>query len=456
MRNGQVSFWMAEAGSSPNRAPLRGGETSDVCIVGAGLTGLWTAYYLKRADPSLDVVIVEARFAGFEASGRNGGWLTNAIAGSPKRYAATHGVECARALQRAYTESVDEVLSVCENEQVEADIVKGGNLVLAYSKPQLQRIQPVVDDARFWGLTDWVVLDAEQTRSRIAAAGVLGGYWNPQCARLNPAKLVGGLASLVELMGVRIFEDTRAHHIAPGEVRTALGRISSPVIIRATEGFTSSLPGQRRTWLPMNSSMIVTDPLPNDVWSAIGWDGFETLGDMAHAYTYAQRTADGRIAIGGRGIPYRFGSRTDHDGETPQWTVDKLRHQLLTYFPSLSDVPIAHAWSGVLGVPRDWCATVSLDPSTGIGWAGGYTGHGVSTANLAGRTLRDLILGEQTSLTALPWVDRGVRSWEPEPIRWAGVRAMYMAYRAADALESRFGSTTSLLARLADKVSGRE
>ncbi len=456
MRNGKVSFWMAEAGTRRYREPLRGGETSDVCIVGAGLTGLWTAYYLKRADPSLDVVIVEARFAGFGASGRNGGWLTNAMAGSAKSYAVTHGVECVRALQRAYTESVDEVLSVCEDEQLEAEIVKGGNLILAYSKPQLQRIQPVVDDAQFWGLSDWVVLDAEQARSRIAATGVLGGYWNPQCARLNPAKLVDGLVAAVESMGVRLFEDTRAHDISPGEVHTTLGRISSPVIIRATEGFTSSLPGQRRTWLPMNSSMIVTDPLPNDAWSAIGWNGFETLGDMAHAYTYAQRTADGRIAIGGRGIPYRFGSRTDHDGETPQWTVDKLRHQLVTYFPSLAGVPIAHAWSGVLGVPRDWCATVSLDPGTGIGWAGGYTGHGVSTANLAGRTLRDLILGEQTSLTALPWVDRRVRSWEPEPIRWAGVRAMYVAYRAADALESRFDSKTSLLARLADKVSGRE
>jgi glycine/D-amino acid oxidase-like deaminating enzyme len=456
MSNGQVSFWITQAGELRDRPPLRGRETSDVCIVGAGLTGLWTAYYLKKTDPSLAVAIVEDRFAGFGASGRNGGWLTNAIAGSPRRYAATHGVEGVRDLQRAYSDSVDEVISVCEEEELDADIVKGGNLVIAYNEPQLQRVQPVVEDARFWGLSDWVVLDAEQVRNRVAAAGALGGYWNPQCARLNPALLVNGLAALVESMGVPIFENTKAQAITPGEVRTDLGRINSDVIIRATEGFTSSFPGERRTWLPMNSSMVVTNPLSKELWSEIGWDGFDTLGDMAHAYTYAQRTADGRIAIGGRGIPYRYGSRTDRDGETPQWTVNKLRHQLFTYFPALSEVPIAHAWSGVLGVPRDWCATVTWDRETGIGWAGGYVGHGLTTTNLAGRTLRDLILGKETSLTALPWVDRQVRPWEPEPIRWAGVTAMYMAYRAADALEARFDSKTSLLARVADRVSGRE
>jgi len=226
-------------------------------------------------------------------------------------------------------------------------------------------------------------------------------------------------------------------------------------VIRATEGFTARLKGQRREWLPMNSSMIVTAPLPEQAWSKIGWDGYETLGDMAHAYCYAQRTADDRIAIGGRGVPYRYGSQTDNDGGTHAETVDALREILVRLFPATREVPIAHAWSGVLGVPRDWCSTVGLDNATGLGWAGGYVGHGVSTTNLAGRTLADLVMRKDTDLTALPWVGRKVRKWEPEPMRWLGVQLMYAMYRAADGQERKGRTDTSPIATVADRVSGR-
>jgi glycine/D-amino acid oxidase-like deaminating enzyme len=232
-------------------------------------------------------------------------------------------------------------------------------------------------------------------------------------------------------------------------------------VLRCTEGFTASLKGQRRTWLPMNSSMIATEPLPPEVWETIGWEGRETLGDMAHAYMYAQRTADGRIALGGRGVPYRFGSRTDNDGRTSAATVAALREILVRFFPATAGVAIEHAWSGVLGVPRDWCASVHLDRSTGIGWAGGYVGSGVATSNLAGRTLRDLVLldsgqGQRTGLTALPWVGHRVRRWEPEPVRWAAVRGIYAAYRGADRRElaGRSGATDRV-ARWADRLTGQ-
>jgi glycine/D-amino acid oxidase-like deaminating enzyme len=205
----------------------------------------------------------------------------------------------------------------------------------------------------------------------------------------------------------------------------------------------------------MNSSMIVTEPLTAEVWSSIGWTGTETLGDLAHAYCYAQRTADGRIAIGGRGVPYRFGSKTDNDGSTHPETVTALREILVRLFPQTRDARIDHAWSGVLGVPRDWCSTVGLDAETGLGWAGGYVGHGVATTNLAGRTLTDLLLRRSTDLTRLPWVGRRVRKWEPEPLRWLGVQAMYAAYRLADRQERGGRTSTSPIANVADKISGR-
>lgn len=180
------------------------------------------------------------------------------------------------------------------------------------------------------------------------------------------------------------------------------------------------------------------------------------LGDFAHVYIYAQRTEDGRIALGGRGIPYRFGSRLDLDGRTPEATVRHLTEMLHRLFPDTRGVGIAHAWSGVLGVPRDWSATVGLDRTTGLAWAGGYVGTGVTTTNLAGRTLADLILGRTDSdLISLPWVDHRVRPWEPEPLRWLATRGLYAAYALADRRELRGRPTSSPIARIADTIAGR-
>jgi glycine/D-amino acid oxidase-like deaminating enzyme len=234
-----------------------------------------------------------------------------------------------------------------------------------------------------------------------------------------------------------------------------LGTVRAPVIIRATEGFTARMPGLRRRWLPMNSAMIATDPLPQQVWDAIGWQGRETLGDLAHGFFYAQRTADGRIALGGRAVPYRYASGIDRDGAVGQDTIDYLTGVLNTALPQTRGVPIAHGWCGVLAVPRDWTAGVRLDPSTGLGEAGGYVGHGVTATNMAGRTLTDLILKRSTELTALPWVNHASRTWEPEPLRWLGVRGLYTAYKLADRHEAGGRTTNSPIAALADRITGR-
>jgi glycine/D-amino acid oxidase-like deaminating enzyme len=236
---------------------------------------------------------------------------------------------------------------------------------------------------------------------------------------------------------------------------TAVGTVTATTIVRATEGFTATLTGHKRTWLPMNSSLIVTEPLPAEAWEQIRWGGYETLGDQAHAYMYAQRTADDRIAIGGRGAPYRYGSGTDTDGATDPRTVGMLRTILTRFFPSTGTAAIEHVWSGVLGVPRDWSATVGLDRESGLAWAGGYVGTGVTSTNLAGRTLRDLILGTASELTELPWVNHRVRKWEPEPLRYIAVQALYAAYSAADRAEAGRRTTTSPLATLADLIAGR-
>ncbi|MEE1755633.1 NAD(P)/FAD-dependent oxidoreductase [Streptomyces sp. SP18CS02] len=458
--NGGISFWYAQEGTPVPREPLPGDATADVCIVGGGYTGLWTAYYLKKAVPFLNITVLEAKFCGYGASGRNGGWLYNGIAGRG-RYARLHGHEAAVRLQQAMNDTVREVVDIAAQEKIEAGIHRGGVLEVAYTPAQLTRLKDFHSVEVAFGETDRELYGARETAGRVRVSGAVGSSWTPHGARLHPARLAKGLAATVEALGVTIHESTPVTEIKPKHAVTPYGTVRAPYVLRCTEGFTANLKGLKRAWLPMNSSMIVTDPLPAAVWDEIGWDGRECLGDMAHAYMYAQRTADDRIALGGRGVPYRYGSRTDNDGRTQPATVEALRDILVRFFPRLAGTGIAHAWSGVLGVPRDWCATVTLDRSTGLGWAGGYVGSGVATANLAARTLRDLIQQDSgqagpTDLTTLPWVGHKVRTWEPEPLRWLGVHTMYAAYRTADRREAATHSpVTDRVATLADRVSGR-
>ena len=276
-----------------------------------------------------------------------------------------------------------------------------------------------------------------------------------QTCALPISKLVRGLAMAVERLGVRIAEATEVTEYGPGRVSTTKGHVKAPIILRATEGFTATLSGHTREWLPVNSAQIVTAPLPSEIWEKIGWQGQELLHDQNNSYCYCQRTREGRITVGARGVPYKFGSRIDQRGAPDAESIRRLTAILHRYFPDTARFPIDHAWCGVLGAPRDWCATVGLDAATGIGWAGGYVGVGVSTSNLAGRTLADLALRRQTDLTVLPWVNRRVRRWEPEPMRWLGVHGMYALLNGADALEQRLGGPPSRLAALGNWLTGR-
>lgn len=463
--NGDVSFWYGDLGGLPGfRAALEGDVQCDVAIVGAGYTGLWTAYYLMKSDPTLRIVIVEREFAGFGASGRNGGWLSGEMGWSREQYAAKTGRQSVIDLQSAMWATVDEVIDVCAREGIDADIIKGGSLQVATTASQAVRVREYVQSEARWGVSgsDLVFLDAADTRARIDVADARCSSFTPHAARIQPAKLVQGLARVVESMGVRICERTTVTNITPHRAVTDRGVVSAEYVIRATEGFTAGIKGYRREWLPMNSAMIATEPLSDEQWAQIGWNGYETLGDAAHGYMYAQRTREGRIAIGGRGLPYRFGSATDINGRTQERTVEMLEEILVRMFPVLSGARIDHAWCGVLGVPRDWCATVGLDHTTGIGWAGGYVGMGVATANLSARTLRGLILAQngsqqEFSETSLPWVNRRVRKWEPEPLRWLGVHGLYTMFRSADRSERRRGTEkTSRSAQLASRIAGRD
>ncbi len=456
---GRLSLWHETAPEDwTPRDPLEGEVSADVAIVGAGYTGLWTAYYLLRADPTLRVVVLEAETAGFGASGRNGGWCSALTPSSLRKLAELPGSGPAAALaqHRAMRDSVDEVGRVCAAEQIDAHYAKGGTISLARSAAQWRTAQHSVAEARRWGRGEDEIslLDATQACRRLDGRGVRGATYTPDCAAIHPARLVQGLARLVEsARGGRLYEQTRVTSVAPHAVRTSRGRVSADVVVRATEGYTSALRGHRRSLTPVYSLVIATEPLPAALWDQIGLRGRETFTDHRNLIVYGQRTADGRLVFGGRGAPYHFGSSVRPEFDREPRVFASLWRTLVAMLPALHDAKVTHAWGGVLGIPRDWCASVGLDAVSGLGWAGGYVGDGVGTSNLAGRTLRDLILRRETELTQLPWVNHRSRRWEPEPLRWLGVNAGLRAMALADR-EERLTRRPSVLARAMSPLIG--
>ena len=442
----QRSFWLdSVAADDPlTPRPALGGDLDvDVAIVGGGFTGLWTAYALRRADPTVRVAVLEAEVCGFGASGRNGGWASALLPMSLHTLAGRHGRVAAVAMQRAMFDAVDEIRRVCDDEGIDCHYAKDGSLHAATNPAHVHRLRAELDEARAFGLGDDALrwLDRRDAARRIDVPGLLGATYTPHCAAIHPARLVRGLARAVERRGATVHERTRVRQLAPGRVTTDHGVVRAATVVRATEGYTPLLADQHRAVIPLYSLMVVTEPLPADVWERIGWRGRETFSDARHLIIYAQRTADGRIAFGGRGAPYHFGSAVRPAFDIDEPTHEALRTTVRQLFPAASGARFTHAWGGPLAVPRDWHCSVGLDRATGLAWAGGYVGDGVTTTNLAGRTLADLILGRDTELVRLPWVGHRSRRWEPEPLRWLGVNAGRALAARLDRVEVRTGRT---------------
>ena len=440
----RLSYWwdsLPDELAGPLRPRLDSSTTADVAIVGAGYTGLWTAYYLAKSDPSLKVVVLESETAGFGASGRNGGWASALFPTSLSKVAASSSRKAALELMAAMFDTVDEVGRVAAAEGIDCHFRKGGTLALARTPVQLERARAEIEDHRSWGFgtEHFSFLDAEQAHARLGATDVLGATYTPHCASIHPARLVRGLALAVERLGVTIHEGTRVTTIEPGVVRTERGDVRASRIVRATEAWTAQLPGHERDIAPVYSLVLATEPLPAEVWDEIGLREGETFNDHRHLIIYGQRTLDDRFVFGGRGAPYHLGSRIKPEFDREPQVFDELWRVLRELFPAVGSSAVTHTWGGPLGIPRDWYPSVGLDPATGIGWGGGYVGDGVASSNLAGRTLADLVRGERTERTTLPWVNHRSRKWEPEPLRWLGVNLGLRVMGSADGAEDRSG-----------------
>lgn len=450
----RYSYWLESAGDLTPRPSLQGDTDADIAIVGAGMTGLWAAYYLIKEDPSLRIAVIEKDIAGFGASGRNGGWCSSYFPTPPARLSAEHGHEVAVSMQRTMHRTVVEVHDVCAAEGIEADVALGGSLGVATTKVQADRVRAGIEEARSFGFgeEDYALLEGEDLRSRVVVEGAICALHSPHCAAVNPAKLTRGLADKVEALGVTIYEQTAATRIEQGTVRTTRGSVKAEIVIRATEAYTADVDGHERLLAPLEIFMVATEPLPRSFWDEIGWRERECINDARNMFVYSQRTADDRIALGGGGARFHLGSKTPRLGDSPKH-FDEIQRQLVQLFPATRDARITHRWGGVVGIPRDWSPSVGYDRERSVAWAGGYVGDGVATANLAGRTLRDLINGNGTEITTLPWVDHRWRRWEQEPLSWIGINGAMKVFEQMDRNETRSGKP-SKLAKLAEMLIG--
>ncbi len=436
-----ASLWHSTlpAGENDPRPALGGDLVADVAIAGGGYTGLWTAYALKRAEPSLRVVVCERETVGFGASGRNGGWCSALFAGSRAATAHAHGRDAVVAMQRAMFATLDEIERVVRDEGIDCDWARGGTIQVATLPAHLARLYDELEDHRSWGFgpDDFRELAPDESGAIIGCRPNLGGLFTPHCAAIHPAKLVRGLARAVERIGVTIHEHTPVRSIDPGRLCTPHGTVRADAVVRATEAFSVQLPGLRRSVAPVYSLMIATEPLSDAFWAEARLDTRPTFADFRNMIIYGQRTADGRFAFGGRGTPYHAGSRVLAEFDRDPRIFDMLHATLRSLFPSLGDAAITHRWGGAVAVPRDWYPSVGFDRADGVAWAGGYVGDGVSTTNLAGRTIADLILGRDTDLVRLPWVGHRSPRWEPEPVRWLGVNGSRRLVESIDRAEAR-------------------
>jgi glycine/D-amino acid oxidase-like deaminating enzyme len=438
------SFWLETSGDDLTPRPrLDGSIDVDVAVMGAGYTGLWTAYYLLRRDPSLRVAVVEREIAGFGASGRNGGWCYPGFPVSVSSLRERFGTETARAVTREMYATVDEIERVIVDEGIDAQWARGGALRLARGEHQRSSIEGAYQSLDAIGLADhYELLDATQVADRVSVTDAVGALYNPAGASMHPARLARGLARAVERYGGTIYEQTPVVDYDTGRAPrliTPYGDVRARTIVLAGEAYAQQLPKLRRTLVPMYSLIVLTEPLAESDWDQIGWHNRELVASSRMSVDYLNRTADGRILFGGRGAPYRINSQIDDSLDRHGPTHDMLRRMMVEWFPMLKDVRFTHAWGGPLGMPRDWMPTTSYDAAAGVARAGGYTGQGVATANLFGRVLTDLISGAVTPLTQLPTVNHRSPRWELEPFRWLGIRYAQEGFARLDRNAERTG-----------------
>lgn len=426
------------------RKSINKNESFDVAIIGAGFSGLWSAFHLKQFQPNLKIAVFEKEYVGFGASGRNGGWASAEYPTSSNRLIKENGLESYKNLRTAITKSIDEIGQIAKSNNWQIDYAKGGALVFARGNAQLSRISKDIDD-------EHQLLNKSQTTELLNIPSALGSVFTPHCAALNPFKLVRTLADHLEKNGVIIYEQSNVSEIKDKQVAVNGFKVNCIFSIRATEAFTP------RRWMgnrqiPIYSLMVATEPLSSEVIKQIRNAQRATFQEACHLITYAQITADNRLAIGGRGVRYKLFSRLSERSEIDNRMHSALERRARSWFPQISDAKFEYRWGGAVALTRRWQAYLNFDQAASRAEIGGYVGDGVTLSYLVAKTLAEKMSKLKTA--NLPFVDQRIGKWEPEPIRYLAVNAGFKATVIAD-YEEKITKKPSLLAAIIDPLINR-
>lgn len=426
----------------------------DIAIVGGGLSGLWTAYYLSLSRPGATIAVLESRRVGFGASGRNGGWCSGFFPLMPSELADAFGAEPALTAYRESFRTLDEIERVLHGEGIDCAWHRGGTVQSASTALQAERLQRQLAAQHDAGLdtndVEW--LPADRVADHLRLAETHGAIFSPHCATVNPFAMVLGLAGVVRARGVTVWEESPVRRIADGVVEHQHGTVHASMVVQATEGYSHAIRQTKRRLAPLYSLMVATEPLDDATIDALGWRDRATFNDGGEMIVYAQLTGDRRIAFGGRGAPYHFASRIRDRFDTDDSTHRRIVASIARHFPAAAGARITHRWGGPLGVPRDWTPSVIVDRPAKYARLGGYVGDGVAATNLFARMLVEVMNDTDTPLTRLPFVGHRSPRWEVEPIRFVGINALLKLSDSIDGYEQRRGKVPRVRKKIFDSL----
>lgn len=414
-------YWRETEPVTPRQA-LRGHDRADVAIVGAGFTGLWTAHFLKQAEPGLDVAVVETEWAGAGASGHNDGFAMTVLDMSLHHLVAKHGPEAAGAAHAAVARSIAEIGEFCDRNSLDAEYEPNGFVAVATNDGERWRLDRDLEAAQAIGVADeFEMKEGDAAREVIGSPIVRTTLRERAGALVNPHKLARGLARVVERQGVRIYEGSPALEVEPGRVRTPRGVLEAERIAVTTNAYQQQLRQWRRKTLPLWSYAMVSEPLSDEQLGKVAWPGREGFEDKRNYITIGRLTADNRILWGGREAPYFYGNdMCDHHMRDSR-VYDQLREAWRDFFPQLGDVRFTHAYGGAVAM------TVTFVPyfgslGGGLFYGFGYNGHGVAPSHTGGKVLSDLLTGRDSEYTQLLFVNAREPGLPAEPLRYLGTR----------------------------------
>lgn len=426
------SFWLESMEYSEN-PQLIGELRTDVAIIGGGFTGIASAYFLKQQEPSLRVAVLENEVVGYGASGRNGGFAMTLFGMTLGLTALRFGKQKALQAHRYMEKAVDLVRELVVKHNIQCDFEFPGFLRVATTQRLKKRIVHEIDLAHSLGIEGIEWIDADKVKGEVNSPLYLGAWWEPRCGLVNPAKLVRGMAKVVQDLGVSIYDRTPVLEVKKNNkihLKTPGGIVIADKLVFATNAYSHLIPQLKRRQIPVFTYIVLTEPLDEKHFDSVGWKNRQGIEDARDFVHYYRLTRDNRLLMGGRDITFSFGKNMDRDLNNR--IFQKLQEDIVLTFPALKGVRITHRWGGPVSIPTDLSPAMGYLGDKRIVYSLGCVGHGVALTHMNGWTISDLLLEKKTERTETFFVNRKLIPWPPEPVRFIVSSAIYGYMRMED------------------------